>query len=47
MANKSNETIYTLKNSLNLFFEYTDLTLEKIEASDIRGFIAHRSQNGM
>lgn len=44
LANKSNETIYTLKNSLNLFFEYTNLALEEIEASDIRTFIAYRAQ---
>ncbi|RJO31629.1 recombinase, partial [Acinetobacter baumannii] len=43
LANKSNETIYTLKNSLNLFFEYTNLALEEIEASDIRTFIAYRA----
>ncbi|MFI8037652.1 hypothetical protein ACFMJX_12495 [Acinetobacter baumannii] len=45
LANKSNETIYTLKNSLNLFFEYTNLALEEIEASDIRTFIAYRAQD--
>ncbi|RKL54155.1 site-specific integrase, partial [Acinetobacter baumannii] len=47
LANKSNETTYTLKNSLNLFFEYTNLALEEIEASDIRTFIAYRAQNGV
>ncbi|HAV4660410.1 TPA: tyrosine-type recombinase/integrase, partial [Acinetobacter baumannii] len=34
-------------NSLNLFFEYTNLALEEIEASDIRTFIAYRAQNGV
>ena len=45
--NKSKETIYSYRNSLELFFKFTDLSLDKIEPSDVRLFISGRIQKGV